>query len=168
MAELEVSLGVTQNLRALQDNPKHSLRAHHEALHRTNGKTGGSRSRKRTKGRAVETKKAFVGTDPQKAVRGLRERGHGACVKAPIAKPALAKILRDGSIWITRVSRAGEADNGEQEHPLSDGPLHASITGDTGTFQLRRHFRFAEDFCETRLRKTAIGIFPDPGSALAT
>src|ERR1700733_7411534 len=134
MAELEVSLGVTQNLRALQDNPKQS----------------------------------FVGTDPQIAVRGLRERGHCASVKASIAKPALAKILRDGSIWITRVSRASEADNGEQEQPLCDGPLHASITGDTGTFQLRRHFRFAEDFYEIRLRKTAIGIFPDPGSVLAT
>src|ERR1700739_4433948 len=105
MAELKVSVGVPQALRALQDNPKPSLRAHHEGLHRTNGKTGWRRSLKRTEARAVETKQAFVGTNPQIAARRLRKRGHCASVKPPIAKPALAKVLRNRSIWITRVSR---------------------------------------------------------------
>src|SRR5882724_6995578 len=105
MAELKISVGVTQDLGTLQDNPEHSLRAHHEGLHRTDGEAGWSRSWKRTEAQAVETKQSFVGTDPQIAVRGLRKRGHCASVKAPIAKPSLPKILRNGSIWIARVSR---------------------------------------------------------------
>src|SRR5258707_4897741 len=105
MDELEVSIGVTQDLRALQDNPKPSLWVNHEGLHRTDGEAGWSRSWKRTEAQAVETKQSFVGTYPQVAVRGLRKRGHCASVKAPIAKPSLAKILRNGSIWIARVSR---------------------------------------------------------------
>src|SRR5277367_3966155 len=151
MAELKVSIGITQDLRAFQDNPKPSLGVDHERLYGTDEKAGWSRSRKSTEARTVETKQAFVGTDPQIAVRGLRKRGHCAAVKAPIAKPALAKVLRNGSIWITRVSRVCKANDSEQEHPLCDGPLHAVITGDTGTFQLRLRFRFAGDSCETRL-----------------
>src|ERR1700676_1162528 len=106
MAELKVSIGVTQDLRALQNNPKPSLGVHHEGLHRTNGKAGWSRSLKNTETGAVESKQAFVCANPQIPRRGLRKRAHCAAVKASIAEPALAKVLRNGSIWITRVSRA--------------------------------------------------------------
>ena len=70
------------------------------------GKVVRSRSLKRTETGAVETKQAFVCTNPQIAVRGLRQRGHCAAIKASIAEPALTKVLRNGSIGIDRVSRA--------------------------------------------------------------
>ena len=70
------------------------------------GKLVGVARWKRTETRAVKTKQAFVCPNPQIAVRGLRKRGHCTAIKAPIAKPALAKVLRNGSIWINRMSRA--------------------------------------------------------------
>jgi hypothetical protein len=173
MANLKLSIVITQDLRALQDNPQVSLRVCSQALHGANFESAGSSLAESPETCAIETDQALVGPNPQVSIFGLRESRHRAAGKSAVGAPAFAHVLRDTTIWVDGMCRACKADRCQDEKCESHTPPrhhlprhHLSIRGDTRIYRRPPHSRVAKGFWPSRLRKTTSALVPCLGSEL--
>ena len=99
-----MSIGIANDLCALQNDPEIPRCIGQECCHGTNGKACRIRLLESAKAGSVKTAQTFVGSNPEVAVPGLGECGDQSAWKSPAAGPSVLHVLRNGSIRINRMS----------------------------------------------------------------